>query len=208
MMIMPSKTLAHKSVVKLAAVATILASLTACAINPSNPINSVQAEIASINPTPLQRVENDEQQQQIQQRVQGLLLQALTLDTAVEIAVLNNKSVQAELFALGVSVSQLQQASQLPNPAIMLTRNVSDGDYSTELEFGFNILSLLTLPKVRELETNLFEQSRLVSAQRIAGIIAETHHAYWNAVAAQEVWYISSRCILLQKRGLSWQNAC
>ena len=186
-MSLPSKKLATISVVKLAVVTAILASLTACAVNPGDPINTVQAEIAAINSTPLRRIENDEQQQQIQQQVQGLLLHPLTLDTAVEIAVLNNKSLQAELFALGVSASELQQASQLPNPAIMLTRNVSDGNYSTELEFGFNILSLLTLPKVRQLETNRFEQARLVSAQRIAGIIADTRHAYWNAVAAQEV---------------------
>ena len=45
------------------------------------------------------------QHPQIQQQVQGLLLHPLTLDTAVEIAVLNNKSLQAELFALGVSAS-------------------------------------------------------------------------------------------------------
>ena len=186
-MSMPSKKLANTSVVKLAVVTVILASLTACAVNPGDPISSVQAEIAAINPTPLQRIENDQQQQKIQQRVQALLLQPLTLDIAVEIAVLNNKSLQAELFSLGVSASQLQQASQLPNPAIMLTRNVSDGDYSTELEFGFNILSLLTLPKVRQLEQNRFEQARLASAQRIAGIIADTRDAYWNAVAAQEV---------------------
>lgn len=184
---MPSKMFANTSLLKLAAVTVILASLTACAVNPGNPINRVEAEIASINPTQLQRIENEEQQQQIQQRVQGLLLQPLTLDTAVEIAVLNNKSIQAELFALGVSAKQLQQASQLPNPAIMLTRNVSDGHYSTELEFGFNILSLLTLPRVRQLETNRFEQAHLASAQRIAGIIADTRNAYWNAVAAQEV---------------------
>jgi outer membrane protein TolC len=172
---------------KLVTLATVMVSLTACAINPGNPISAVQADIAAINPTPLQRIDSDEQQQQIQQRVQQLLLTPLTLDTAVEITVLNSKTLQAELFALGVSATQLQQASQLPNPAIMLTRSVSDGDYATELEFGFNILALLTLPKVRQLATNRFEQARLATAQRIASMIADTRHAYWNAVAAQEV---------------------
>ncbi|WP_372627833.1 TolC family protein [Arsukibacterium sp.] len=187
MMSIPLKKRANTSVVKLAAITTLLASLTACAVNPGDPITMVQADIAAINPTQLQRIEDDAQQQQIRQQVQALLLQPLTLDIAVEVAVLNNKTLQAELFALGVSAAQLQQASQLPNPAIMLTRNVSDGNYATELEFGFNILLLLTLPKVRQLETNLFAQARLTSAQRIASIIADTRYAYFNAVAAQEV---------------------
>jgi outer membrane protein TolC len=176
-----------KAMFRLAIIGALSIGLSACAVNPSDPIRAVQAEIATVSTTTLQRIENEEQQQAIYQHVKQRLLTPLTLETAVEITILNNKSLQAELFALGVSAAQLQQASQLPNPAIMLTRSVSDGSYSTELEFGFNILSLLTLPKVRQLETNIFDQVRLETAQRIAGIIADTWVAYYNAVAAQEL---------------------
>jgi outer membrane protein TolC len=176
-----------KAMLKLAIISVVSIGLTACAVNPGDPISAVQAEIAFVSTTKLQRIENEEQQQAIDQHVKQRLLAPLTLETAVEITILNNRTLQAELFALGVSATQLQQASQLPNPAIMLTRSVSDGNYSTELEFGFNILSLLTLPKVRVLETNIFEQVRLETAQRVAAMIADTWYAYYNAIAAQEL---------------------
>lgn len=172
---------------------TLVSSLAGCAANPGQPVSDVQAELISINPTPLQRIDTDEQQQQINQRVQQLLSAPLTLDSAVEIAVLNNKAIQAELFALGVAAAQLQQATQLPNPAITLTRSTSGDGYATELEFGINLLSLLTLPTVRQLENHQFAEAKLQTAQRIASIIADTHLAYWNAVAAQEVLHYTGQ---------------
>ncbi|KKO44667.1 hypothetical protein WG68_14025 [Arsukibacterium ikkense] len=182
-----------RQTLKLTALLAIVSTLAGCAVNPGQPLSEVQAEIAAINPTPLQQIDTEQQQQQADQRIQQLLKTPLTLDNAVAIAVLNNRAVQGELLTLGISAAQLQQASQLPNPSISLTRKVSDGHYTTELEFGFNLLSLLTLPKVRQLEINQFEQVKLQVAQRIAGIIADTHHAYWNAVAAQELLHYTEQ---------------
>lgn len=161
--------------------------LSGCAVDPGNSVDVIQKEIASIAPTPLMLIQDNEQQRSVDQRVTALLLQPLTLDSAVEIATLNNKSIQAALHSLGISAVELQQATQLPNPGITLTRSTSDGSYSTELEFGINLLSVLTLPKVRSIETQRFQQERLSTAQEIASIINETKIAYWNAVAAREV---------------------
>ena len=130
--------------------------LSGCAVDPGNSVDVIQKEIASIAPTPLMLIQDNEQQRSVDQRVNALLLQPLTLDSAVEIATLNNKSIQAALHSLGISAVELQQATQLPNPGIKLTRSTSDGSYSTELEFGINLLSLLTLPKVREIENQRF----------------------------------------------------
>ena len=178
---------------KLTALLAIVTIVAGCAVNPGKPVSDVQAEISTINPTSLQQIDTDEQQQQANQHIQQMLKTPLTLDNAVEIAVLNNRAIQSELLTLGISAAQLQQVSQLPNPSISLTRKVSDGHYATELEFGFNLLSLLTLPKVRQLEINQFEQVKLQIAQRIADMIADTHHAYWNAVAAQELLHYSEQ---------------
>ena len=161
--------------------------LSGCAVDPGNSVDAIQNEIASIAPTPLTLIQGNEQQRSVDKRVNALLLQPLTLDTAVEIATLNNKSIQAALYTLGISAVELQQATQLPNPGITLTRSTSDGSYSTELEFGLNLLSLLTLPKVREIENQRFLQERLKTAQEIASMINDTKIAYWNAVAAREV---------------------
>ncbi|MBY0417095.1 MAG: TolC family protein, partial [Pararheinheimera sp.] len=161
--------------------------LSGCAVDPGNSVDAIQNEITSIAPTPLTLIQDNEQQRSVDKRVNALLLQPLTLDTAVEIATLNNKSIQAALHSLGISAVELQQATQLPNPGITLTRSTSDGSYSTELEFGINLLSLLTLPKVREIENQRFLQERLKTAQEIASMINDTKIAYWNAVAAREV---------------------
>jgi len=161
--------------------------LSGCAIDPGDSLPKIQTDIAGVTSIPMQLIQDQAQQQQLEKRVQRLLQNALTLDTAVEVAVLNNRAIQAELFGLGVSAAQLQLATQLPNPGIKLTRSTSDGSYSTELEFGLNLLTLITLPQIRHIEQQRFEQERLHTAQRIAALISETKIAYWNAVAAREV---------------------
>ena len=53
----------------------------------------------------------------LDRRVAALLSQVLTVDAAVQLALLNNRGLQASLFELGVADADLLQAATLPNPA-------------------------------------------------------------------------------------------
>jgi outer membrane protein TolC len=121
-------------------------------------------------------------------RVSELLQQPLTLEHAIEVAVLNNPSIQAELWSLGIAQADLRQLSTLPNPGVKFSRGLGKESH-TELEFGLNLLALITLPQVRELALQDYQMARIAIAQRISLLIHETKLAYWHAIAAQEVLF-------------------
>lgn len=165
--------------------AVFLLTITGCAVQSSDDVAVISKQIQSVSTQSLQHHISQAEQQLAATRVRELLQQPLSVTQAVELAILNNPEIQAELWSLGIAQSDLRQLSSLPNPGVKITRSLG-GDRSTELEFGFNLLSLLTLPTMRDLATQDLMLARLAVAQRIAQLIHETKLAYWQAVAAGE----------------------
>jgi hypothetical protein len=96
------------------------------------------------------------EQGQVAQRVAELLKQTLDVDTAVQIALLNNKDLQAKYYALGISEAELVQAGRLPNPKFSMLYARNNGDYKIEQVLAFNIFSLVTMPKMLDIERQRF----------------------------------------------------
>jgi outer membrane protein TolC len=165
---------------------TVLLTLSGCAVNSGDDIAVINKQLQSVTTHSLQQPLTSAEQETAAARVRQLLQQPITLQQAVKIAILNNPEIQAELWSLGIAQADLRQLSTMPNPGLKITRETG-GDGSTELEFGFNLLALLTLPKVRDLALQDYSMTRLATAQRIALIIHNTKLAYWHAVAAAEV---------------------
>src|SRR3546814_7710009 len=65
-------------------------------------------------------IRSDEDRAKAQARVAALLQKPLDPDDAVEIALLNNRGLQARYAELGLSAADLAQASRLPNPGFSL----------------------------------------------------------------------------------------
>ena len=55
-------------------------------------------------------------------RVAGLLGKPLTVDDAVQIALLNNRGLQAGFQELGITEAEVVQAGRLPNPGFSFRR--------------------------------------------------------------------------------------
>ena len=133
-----------------------------------------------------QWLRSDEEQSNARQEVAALLSKPLGVDAAVQIALLNNRGLQAAYAELGVSEADLVQASRLPNPSISFGR-LRRGD---EIEFDhglqFNLARILTAPVVSGIESRRFEQTRRVAMLETLKLVFETRKAWFNAVAATE----------------------
>ena len=127
---------------------------------------------------------NTAEQQLTDARVKELLQQALDVESAVQIALLNNKGLQASLFELGISEADLVQAGRLPNPKFSMLYARHNGDYKIEQALTFNIFSLLTMPKMLEIERLNFEKAKQQAALDVLKLAYQTRLAYFNAVAA------------------------
>ncbi|CAJ0735773.1 TolC family protein [Ralstonia mannitolilytica] len=120
------------------------------------------------------------------QRTRELLAQPLTMDSAVQIALLNNRGLQASYAELGLSEAALVQASRLPNPGFSFKRTRSGDELSIERTFSLSFLNVLTLPMAARIEGRYFEQTRLLVANQMLQVAADTGRAYINAVAAEQ----------------------
>jgi outer membrane protein TolC len=123
-----------------------------------------------------------------QARVAELLKQPLTADSAVELAFLNNRGLQASFSELGIAESALVRAGRLRNPSFSFGR-LREGGGIVEIERAlmFDVLGLLTLPLAGQLEQRRFAQVQLQTAHEAVGLAADTRKAYFSAVAAQEL---------------------
>jgi outer membrane protein TolC len=123
-----------------------------------------------------------------QARVAELLNQPLTADSAVELAFLNNRGLQASFSELGIAESELVRAGRLRNPSISFGRlREAGGVVEVERAVMFDLLGLLTLPVASQVEQRRFAQAQLQTAHEAVGIAADTRKAYFSAVAAQEL---------------------
>ena len=126
------------------------------------------------------------EQNKIDERVKALLAQRMDVEKAVQIALFNNKSLQASYYQLGISEADVVQAGRLPNPKFSMLYTRNDGDYKIEQILTFNIFSLLTMPKMQEIERQRFVQTQKKTAFEVIKVANHTRIAYFNAVAAKE----------------------
>ena len=120
-------------------------------------------------------------------KVEYMLKRPLTADTAVQIALLNNRRLQAAYSELGIAEAVRVRQSLPPNPEISITR--ISGSIETEIERHIvaSILAMATLPARSEIAADRFHQAQLIAALETLRVAAETRRAFYRAVAAQEL---------------------
>ncbi len=123
----------------------------------------------------------------VQVRVAELIGQPLSADRAVELALINNKGLQASFTELGIAESDLVRAGRLANPSLTFGHLRGGGITEIDRSVMFNLLGLLTMPVARQIEQHRFEQAQLQAAFEAVGIAAETRRAFYRAVAAQDL---------------------
>ena len=120
-------------------------------------------------------------------RVAELLQQPLSADGAVEIALLNNRELQAGYAELGIAEADLVRAGRLANPSFRFGRLGGHGSVEIDRAVVFDVLGLLTMPLARRVEQARFEQAQLQAADDTVGAAAEARMAFFEAVAAQQL---------------------
>ncbi len=119
-------------------------------------------------------------------QTQGLLVQPLTAESAVQLALRNNGALKAALAELGVAEANVVQAGRLRNPSLGFGRVRGGGDAEIDRSVMFDIAGLLTLPARARIEQGRFEQAKLQAAAQAVALADATRRAYFTAVAAAQ----------------------
>jgi outer membrane protein TolC len=116
-----------------------------------------------------------------------LLARRLSADDAVQIALLNNRELQAAYNELGISEAQMVQASLPPNPTFTIERIAGAGSVEIEARLIGSVLALLTLPTKAKIAADRFRQAQLRAADTTLQIATEARRAYYRTVAAMVI---------------------
>ena len=129
---------------------------------------------------------NDKDAEQARASVKKLLGSPLTADSAVQIALLNNRGLQATYADLGIAEADVAQAGRLRNPGFSYGRLRRGDEIEIERTFLFDLLGLLTMPIRTDLEKRRFALTQGRVAAEVLQVAADTRRAWHRTVSARE----------------------
>ena len=113
----------------------------------------------------------------------------LTAQSAVKIALLNNRSLQAEFEEIGISQAELAQASRLKNIEIAGSWRFPNRPPSlanVEYSAATDLLDLLTLPARKKIAARSLEQTKLRIANEVLKLASEVQTAFYTLQAREQ----------------------
>ena len=172
---------------KLAALAAAAALLSGCAtFSNDGGFGAVAQATRARSGAETRLLRNDEDRRALDEQLNTLLAEPVGADAAVQIALLNNRGLQARYWDLGIAEAQLVQAGRMANPGFSFRRTQGGGDVAIERTLSMNFIQLLTLPLANRIEAQRFEQVKLELAGEAVSLAQRARLAWIEAVAAQQ----------------------
>jgi len=129
---------------------------------------------------------DDDAQARAKDEVTKLLSQTLSVDDAVQVALLNNRGLQAAYAELGIAQADRIQAGRLPNPGFSFGRLRRGDEVEFERGLHVNLARLLSAPIVSGIEARRFEQVQRMATLETLALVANVRKAWYGTVAAGE----------------------
>lgn len=107
-------------------------------------------------------------------------------ETAVQVALLNNKGLQAALAEIGLSSADVWQEHMLVNPIISIGTGEETGVRIFETAIVGNLLALITREKRVAIANVKFREAQYVAAEKTLRLVFDTERAWTKAVASRE----------------------
>ena len=118
--------------------------------------------------------------------VHSLLERDLTADAAVQIALLNNRSLQGVYEELGIAQAELVQAGLLRNPVFEGEIHFGSAGASVELSLVQNFLRIFQIPLRKRLASAAFEAAKLRVAGSVIDLAGQTRRDFYAVLAANQ----------------------
>lgn len=163
-------------------------SLSGCAaFSPDGGMNAVSELTSQTINKDVAFVRTAEGADAVETRVHQLLARPLSAESAVQIALLNNKGLQAAYNELALAETDLVEQSLPPNPVFSISRITGNGASEIERQVVGDILALATLPFRSDIARDRFRQAQLRAALATLRLAADVRRAYVRTVAGNEM---------------------
>lgn len=131
------------------------------------------------------KITSPEETRRARERVTAILVEPLSADTAAQIALLNNRDLQAAYNDLGISEAAYVQASLPKNPSVSFLLYGGTGITNFESRLIANLLDLATLPGRTKIAAEQYARSKQVAITTTLSLAADVRRAQVRAVAAE-----------------------
>ena len=161
--------------------------LAGCAtLSPDAGFSSVQEVAKERLNREARQVRSEGDAARLREEVRQRIAQPLGVDDAVQIALINNRGLQATYAELGLAEADWVQAGRLSNPS-WTYRHAQHGDaLSIESVITMEFLELLTMPLRTRIEARRFEETKLMVSDAVLRVAADTRKAYFQTIAAEQ----------------------
>ena len=157
--------------------------------NPKGAFDDVSKTVAARTGQQVRWMGDDSERDEIEKVVEALLQTNLTASSAVAIALLNNRTLQAEFASIGISQAELAQASRLRNPNYAgFFRVPTHGAMAlnTENVLAQDFLDLLMLPARKNIAARNLASVKLRVAHQVLALSEEVQATFYTQQARQQ----------------------
>jgi outer membrane protein, heavy metal efflux system len=184
---MPASSRFRKSGMLILSAITLL--VNACAA-PKASFDRVQATVAERTGKTVHWHRGGPGEAQVEQGVQALLRRDLTAERAVQIALLNNRELQARFEEIGIAQADVIQAGLISNPNFAGSFRFPNRPPSgTNIEYAIaqNFLDLLVRPLRQRIATAQLTQNEIQAADEVLKLVAEVKIAFYTLQSRQQL---------------------
>src|SRR5258708_26809347 len=143
-------------------------------LSPDQGIGQVQGIASSAFSADLVKIRSEEDAAGVKDGVTALLRKPLTIESAVQIALLNNRGLQAAYNELGITEAQLAKGTLPPNPTFSYALLAAGGALEIERQVAINVLAILTLARREDIATLRFRAAQFKALNETLRVAAET----------------------------------
>ena len=140
----------------------------------------------------------------VEERVDQLLADGLTIEEAVQVALLNNRAFQAAFQEIGISRADLVQAGLLSNPSFVMMFRLPEGGGRPNSEFGIaqQLVDLWQIPVRKEVARAQLEATILDVAQRAVTLAFDVRGRAIELLALQRTEEVLHENLRLVERSM------
>jgi len=156
----------------------------------------VQSTVANNLGQKIEWNRDGERDQRAQQATRTLLREKLSAEAALQIALLNNRRLQARFEELGVAQADLVEAGLLENPVLSAGALFKDAGTEIDLDIVQNFLGVFTLSARKKIGRAAAEQVTLEVSRDVLDLASEVQAQYYRVVGDAEALVLARQIVM------------
>lgn len=154
--------------------------------SPDGGMGAVQAITSADLGKAVSKVSDEAEAAIAKRELASLFRVALTPESVVQVALLNNRGLQASFHDLGRSEAEFVQATLPPVPRFTYTPLTGPGEVDVTYAVVASVFDLATLPARKAIAETRFRSAQYRTAEDVLRLAAEARRQYFRTVAANQ----------------------